>query len=396
MIKETIGFKRRGDEFWLTTETKVHDLEVGIYEAQISMSGFYLNYVSSNFDFPYKVYGLESDFIARVNKYYINSKSGNLGILLNGLKGTGKSCSAKVISNTLKLPVVIVGSNVANETGILEFINSLPQDIVIFIDEYEKIFGESSKILSIMDGASNSMFRRVFLLTTNSLYIDQNLIDRPSRIRYLKKFDNLTTEIVEEIVDDMLIHPEFKGDCIKYISTLEVITVDMVKSVITEVNIMGETPSVFGDVFNATKIKGSYDVFKLTKDAEPELIRTKVGVHPCEDFNDNTVGRNLQVDGEYLGEIVKILGPNTCVLKTDVPIIEPAGSRKRKPKYKEELMVIRVTPSMIYNYNYTYGRNKSSSNINFDDFDINEFGIKKSRNDRLNYESDDRICSVSG
>ena len=63
-------------------------------------------------------------------------------------------------------------------------------------------------MLSIMDGATNSEHRRVFLLTTNSLYINDNLLQRPGRIRYLKTFKDLTPEIIEEIVDDFLIYKE--------------------------------------------------------------------------------------------------------------------------------------------------------------------------------------------
>lgn len=55
-----------------------------------------------------------------------------------------------------------------------------------------------------MDGVFNSPYRRVFLLTTNNLYVNENLIGRPSRIRYKKTFGNLQPEVVQEYLDDNL------------------------------------------------------------------------------------------------------------------------------------------------------------------------------------------------
>lgn len=42
------------------------------------------------------------------------------------------------------------------------------------------------------------------LLTTNNLYVNENLIGRPSRIRYKKTFGNLQPEVVQEYLDDNL------------------------------------------------------------------------------------------------------------------------------------------------------------------------------------------------
>lgn len=57
-------------------------------------------------------------------------------------------------------------------------------DCIFFFDEYEKEFKNSSDVLSFMDGTYNSIYRKVFLLTTNELNVDPNLLGRPSRIRY--------------------------------------------------------------------------------------------------------------------------------------------------------------------------------------------------------------------
>ena len=62
---------------------------------------------------------------------------------------------------------------------------SIDFDCIFFFDEYEKEFKSSSDVLSFMDGTYNSIYRKVFLLTTNELNVDPNLLGRPSRIKSL-------------------------------------------------------------------------------------------------------------------------------------------------------------------------------------------------------------------
>lgn len=64
-------------------------LPVGVYNVNLTRTGFHLDKYADKFIFPYKVYGLQEDFIEHVIKTY-NNTTGNLGIMLTGTKGTGK------------------------------------------------------------------------------------------------------------------------------------------------------------------------------------------------------------------------------------------------------------------------------------------------------------------
>lgn len=299
----------KGGDYHLNEKQKntIKKIEPAVYELQPNMFGFHLSPISERFEFPYKIYGLETDLIKRALKYYNNTDSGNLGILLNGVKGTGKTVTSKILCNELNLPVILVPRQYDNAQS---FINSIPQDIIVFVDEYEKIYKDSHELLTIMDGAMNSQHRRVFLMTTNNLYIDPNLIDRPSRIRYLKTFGNLSPDVVEEIVDDVLIHKEFKDDCITFASTLEIITVDIVKSIINEVNIQEESPLTFKNVFNASVKKGKYKVFTEI-DNKVELFVKGAKVSPRINFGDHSIGSSFYINDVYVGSVKEVLDFNT-------------------------------------------------------------------------------------
>ncbi len=210
-----------------------------VYEVGADDNGWYLSRTAEEFTFPYKLYGLENEFMEHVIKTYENTK-GNLGVLCNGIRGTGKTVCCKIIANRLNLPVVIVKSFGPSNPSLMSYLSSLNFDCIFFFDEFEKQFNDKDcSILQFMDGIYSSEFRRVFLLTTNMLNVNENLLTRPSRIRYVKQFGNLAKEIVEEYLDDNLKDNSNREALLEYIDTLTISTIDILKAVVEEVNIHG-------------------------------------------------------------------------------------------------------------------------------------------------------------
>jgi len=336
-----------GNRLYLShPSTEFETLENAIYSVGIDQfDRFFLTKVNDKFEFPYKIYGLERDLINRVVKTYNTTKGINLGVLLNGLKGTGKTVSSKIMANELGQPIILVG---LAKNGVEQFLNSISQDITIFVDEYEKIFGDSSNLLTIMDGAMNSEFRRVFLLTTNKLYVDENLIQRPGRIRYLKKFNNLLPQVVEEIVDDILINKDYKSECINFISNLETITVDIVKAIISECNIHNEAPSAFESVFNVKKLKGKYNLSLKEKDGTLTKIAESVNIHPHPNYNDDYVGYSFRIDDSTIGSISRVINWTTIE-------IEPYKNEKGQGIGFDDKIILKIEDADIVNYSYAYG-----------------------------------------
>lgn len=214
-------------------------LPVGIYSISLTMTGYHLDKYADKFVFPYKMYGLQEDFIDHVIKTY-NNTEGNLGIMFTGTKGTGKTVTAKELANKLNLPVIIVKDMGDHNQSMIEFLSGIEGDCVLFLDEFEKNFSESdSTILQIMDGVYNSKYRKVFLLTTNAMSINENMVGRPPRIRYVKKFENLDLKVVNEYLDDALEVPEARQDLLDFIDSLTISTIDILKTIVNEVNIHG-------------------------------------------------------------------------------------------------------------------------------------------------------------
>lgn len=264
----------------------VDKLPIGIYRLHYdSMKDeFSLELWQSKFSFDFKLYGIDMKFVNHVIATYKNQPSkSNIGVLLNGEKGAGKTVTAKFLCNELNLPVIICDTNYKN---IDLFISSIDQDCIFFFDEFEKNFklkdeddnycaGEN--LLSVMDGLNNSDKSHIFILTTNNKNINSNLMSRPSRIRYIKEYESvLDKSTVVEYLNDNLLYKEHFDEIINLFKSMDTITMDMLKCVVDEVNMHNCPVSEFKDIFNFTEKEYEYYGFKVNFTAfdEDEMKKT--------------------------------------------------------------------------------------------------------------------------
>lgn len=242
-------------------------LDNGIYQIHFDShtQEYSLERIQNEFIFGFKLYGVDETLTKHVvDTYNKQPVKRNIGVLLNGAKGTGKTVTAKLIANKIGLPVLICDTPYP---GLAQFLSGINHDCIFFFDEFEKNFrmkcdnedcaGED--LLSIMDGVYNSEHCHIFLLTTNDLRVNDNLISRPSRIRYLKSFgDVISRNILEEFIDDNLKYPERKDEILTFIDSLSMATIDIVKSIVDEVNIHNCAVDTFTSFFNVKKASFRY------------------------------------------------------------------------------------------------------------------------------------------
>jgi hypothetical protein len=306
---------KSGNDYFIREVSQNNSIiPVGIYKVNENpqTGEIYITHVQDKFDFPYKIYGIETDFINRVKTTYDNNTGGNLGLLLNGVKGTGKTVTSKQICNALNIPVLLIH---APYVGIPSFINEIQQNVIIFIDEFEKIYHDHDHtVLTVMDGALDNGYRKVFLLTTNQLYVNDNLLQRPGRVRYLKTYGDLTLSVITEIVDNKLTRPELREDTIEFISNLEMITVDIVKAIVDEVNIHNEAPNVFKDVFNIKTLNDKYNVFEIESGTPPKLISSNTTIYPRK-FIKEFENDGFEIGNKYIGRIKAFLDDKTVIVE---------------------------------------------------------------------------------
>ena len=275
----------------VTGETTLHNTPgYGVFNVEVSPSDnnrIGLRRIADEFTFDFKIYDLGCEDIFNLVEDRWNSPSfkesgRNLGVIFNGLKGTGKTIAAKILSNRLRMPVVIVSNS---QPGLVDFIQSLEFECVVLVDEAEKTFCEDDDVLLRMIESVYNMKRKVFILTTNTLDVNENLIGRPGRIRYVKQFSNLSEKAINEFLDDNLKEQANRKAVLRVIDTLAISTIDILKCIVEEINLCGVIGE--GSLLNIPKAHIRYDVMTLSNERS-DFKRIK-------DFIKGQLSHNLSV-----------------------------------------------------------------------------------------------------
>ena len=211
-----------------------------------------------DFKFPDKIYEFDGGLSSLVKISFENTKK-NLGVLLTGTKGQGKSLKAKLLCREINLPTIIINKSIPSGVDFIEFLNDIKQDYCLYVDEFEKLFANTSSseeknfhsqesFLSFMDGVMTNSHRILFLLTTNER-VNEFLINRPSRIKFLREYEELPEELFETIVEDLLVNKEFKEDLEDNVSLIN-LNIDLLISIINDINLFNKPFSEFKENYN--------------------------------------------------------------------------------------------------------------------------------------------------
>lgn len=175
------------------------------------MTGFYLE-LHSPLTVGEKVYGVHQQKVNKVIDAF-GKFDRNLGVILSGKKGIGKSIFAKMLSVKAiehGLPVIIVGQYIP---GIASYIESIEQEAMVLFDEFDKTFvnigtgdnepNPQASLLSLFDGVASG--KKLFVVTCNELrHLNDYLINRPGRFHYHLRFEHPNDAEIREYLSDKL------------------------------------------------------------------------------------------------------------------------------------------------------------------------------------------------
>lgn len=214
---------------------------------------------AEDFKIPKKVYDVNSGMrkdIKRAFEFYDK----NMGVLLTGNKGQGKSLNAKLLCKEMGIPTILVTKSIPKDVNFVRFFNSIKQNYCFFIDEFEKLFADKGRtnenkdyheqdvFLSFMDGVLTNEHKVLFLLTTNDS-VSEYFINRPSRVKFLQEYDELSEEVFNMIVSDKLENKSFREDLEDNVSLIN-LNIDLLISIIEDINLFKKPFSEFKEVYN--------------------------------------------------------------------------------------------------------------------------------------------------
>lgn len=155
---------------------------------------------------PETIYKLDGDdkFMQRVIKYHKSITSKTTGVLLNGVRGTGKTVLAKRIALESNLPIIVVDSSFPFY-ALGHFFKPLKDEVCVIIDEVEKDprLWDTRYLLELLDGVSCTSKKLVIMTCNNKNELNENLFDRCSRVRYYREYKaNSNDRFIKEIAKD--------------------------------------------------------------------------------------------------------------------------------------------------------------------------------------------------
>lgn len=227
-------------------------LPAGTYDVLFSeMSGYSL-IKRADFETTTKVYGPHKELVNQMITRYEQFNS-NFGVILGGRKGTGKTMTARLLSEAFKakdIPTIIISKATP---GLPDFIQSIEQEVFILFDEFEKVFpkGNSdtkdlqSQFLPVFDGLSNT--KHFYMITINDYNkLNDYFLGRTGRFYYNIRFDAIGKDEIAEILNDKL-DKSLKHDINRLSFILSIIDVnyDQLMSIIKELNLGSSIDYIF-------------------------------------------------------------------------------------------------------------------------------------------------------
>lgn len=229
-------------------DLKTYDkLPVGVYTLHCSQQmGWYMK---SRDEFEVKenkIYGNHERKVEKVLKSY-DSFNRNLGVILSGSKGIGKSLFTRLLAIAAMkkgLPILMVEKHIP---GLAGYIQSIDQEIMVMFDEYDKTFGgieapegladPQTELLSLFDGTSTG--KKLFVITCNETNkISPYLVNRPGRFHYHIRFENPESDEIREYLQDNITDKEnwAQIDSIVTFASRVGLNYDCLRSIAFEIN----------------------------------------------------------------------------------------------------------------------------------------------------------------
>ena len=267
------------------------------------MTGWSLNKYS-NIEIKEKIYGVHQKKVDKVMNAF-KQFNRNLGVILSGDKGIGKSLFSKMLGKTAieqGYPLIIVENYIPH---IASFLQSIEQEVVVLFDEFDKTFtckdeddepSTRAEMLTLFDGISQG--KKLFIVTCNDLYnINQFLINRPGRFHYHFRFNYPTEEEIREYMTDK-VKPEYASEVNHVVAFARKINLnyDCLRAIAFELNQCGNFEEAISDLNIIRTFGEDYQVIAVLDNGEKFVASYNIDLWDSEPFTitmENQEGYNV-------------------------------------------------------------------------------------------------------
>lgn len=256
IIQTGTTYKVYGEELIVLDNLPVQTYKVGFGQ----FTGFFLEQISDLEIKEDKIYGVHEEKANKVINRY-NKSIKNLGVILSGDKGIGKSLFARLLAQKAienGMPVILVDNYIQ---GVNNFLDNIKEEVLILFDEFDKTFSKErdnnpqDNMLSLFDGTSSG--KKLFVITCNRYQdLSQFLLNRPGRFHFHFRFEYPNADEVKIYLKDKL-DKKYYSEINKVVSFSRKIKLnyDCLSAIALELN-EGE---IFEDAIKDLNILNTYD-----------------------------------------------------------------------------------------------------------------------------------------
>lgn len=343
-------FIQNGDIFRVTENCNIElneKLPPALYTIQVMpmTNELYFQRIDT-FELPEKIYGEAPKYTQRILRTF-KERPNSTGVLLVGLKGSGKTLQAKhlclaAMGEEYQMPVILITRPFAGD-AFNELMQSLGE-AVVFIDEFEKVYGsngdedvskDQQMLLTLMDGAVQT--KKLFLLTANDRHkVDSHMINRPGRIYYNISYKAIEDAVVEEYVRENLKNKEHKDGIYEVMSLVNDFNFDTLKALVEEMNRYDEQAVPAAKILNITLANEcAYGEYVFTVVEKETGVRWSIhgnNTNPDDTANIDAMDKNSFYLGYCAKEIMKEITRTRSVKKQ----VLAERNRKRPSEMTED------------------------------------------------------------
>lgn len=286
-------YKIYGNDLKVTDKLPIGSYRVGFNKD----NGFFLTEFPESVITDPKIYGVHESKVNKVLKAF-KATNRNLGLILAGDKGMGKSLFSKLLTRKVlnsNIPTIMVEQYIP---GIANFLGSIDDEVMIMFDEFEKVFKKEEgssfdpqeELLTLFDGLYSG--KKLFCITCNRMWgINDYLKNRTGRFHYLFAFEYPNEQEVREYLLDNLNECNYdKIEDVVNFSMRAPLSYDSLRSIAFEINLSDES---FAEIIKDMNIcmldnftyditvyhNGTSSTFKRDLDMIQETIKIDVPIN---------------------------------------------------------------------------------------------------------------------
>ncbi len=215
----------------------------GYYRIAASQEmGFYLAAVEP-LQVAEKIYGNLLEHLPRIEAAFAEQTDKPLSVMLEGLKGSGKSLLMKTLAKRFvenEGGIVLICNAPFTGDAYFEFLQKITQKKIVLMDEFDKVYKEKddrNNILTLLDGHFSS--HTMFVLTMNANLSSGNFEffhNRPGRVMFNIKFAGVPEDAIRSYAEDHLNDKDKVIEVVQFVKRFTDFNMDMLGKLINEIN----------------------------------------------------------------------------------------------------------------------------------------------------------------